>query len=153
MRDEGGPEVPWGSGQSCRPLEPGTVVRIRPGLFPLSEPVQKCSAQKRGIQNVHIEGQSLRWWRSGSVVRPIIPAFRAEDPGSNPGRSIEHLLSDFPGARSLEVGLPIVRARKALASPESFKIIFMTSLMNRYPVSIFVAQTSRRKSLTTWMKV
>ena len=24
---------------------------------------------------------------SGSVVRPIIPAFRAEDSGSNPGRS------------------------------------------------------------------
>ena len=32
---------------------------------------------------------------SGSVVRPIIPAFRAEDPGSNPGRSIRALFSIF----------------------------------------------------------
>lgn len=25
--------VPWGSGQSCWPLEPETAVRIRPGLL------------------------------------------------------------------------------------------------------------------------
>ena len=32
---------------------------------------------------------------SGGVVRPIISAFRAEDSGSNPGRSIQKILLRF----------------------------------------------------------
>ena len=37
---------------------------------------------------------------SGSVVRPIISAFRAEDSGSNPGRSILPIFLDYYIARS-----------------------------------------------------
>jgi hypothetical protein len=66
------------------------VVRIRPGLFlgaAAGTYIYQVEIFIRRPNLIFIAGPA-HVLRSGSVVRPIIPAFRAEDPGSNPGRSI-----------------------------------------------------------------
>ena len=98
-------------------MEPATAVRIRPGLWSISlhkhilpqESHRKC--RYIGADHGGRAGRisSRHQCRSGSVVRPIISAFRAEDSGSNPGRSISflklglwHCGLDDPGANALE---------------------------------------------------
>ena len=63
-------------------------------------PSTNISFPRKATGNVDISGpimgksrshSSRHQCRSGSVVRPIISAFRAEDSGSNPGRSISLL--------------------------------------------------------------